>query len=66
MSWICLLADNLISALTFDWIAGNIFGVSWAGIVFVCKARVKGLMKCAELHKDQGILHGVDVSPADR
>ena len=59
-------ADKLISGLAFDWITGNLYGVSWAGIVFACEARVKGLMtKCADLDKSNGTLNGISVDPND-
>ena len=61
-----VFADKLISGLAFDWIAGNLYGVSWAGIVFACKARGAGRMtKCSELVKDQGILRGIALDPQD-
>ena len=63
MIWICLPIDELISGLDFDWITGNLYGVSWAGVVFVCRARVQGFMKCTELLKDQGKLRGISLGP---
>ena len=61
-----LSADKLISGLDFDWITGNLYGVSWAGIAFACEARVNRMMKkCVELVKGNGRFNGIAVHPQD-
>ena len=56
-------SDELISGLALDWITGNLYGVSTRGIVFACKARVRGLMKCMVVLEGQKTLRGIALDP---
>ena len=57
-----VLAVGEISALAADWITGNLYGVSYAGFVFVCDTT--RAQACTVLRRDQGSLHGIAVHPA--
>ena len=36
----------IVKALTFDYVAGNLYGISASGIIFVCKAAPLGELAC--------------------
>ena len=59
-----MFVDGEISGLCFDWKAGDLYGVSLSGMVFACKARVKGRMTCATVLKENGRpFSGIAVDP---
>lgn len=57
------IADKYILAIALDWITGNLYGVNHAGDVFVCNTEAGDSLKCANILRRQGRLHGIAVDP---
>ena len=54
-----------MDGLAFDDIAGNLYGVTLSGKVFVCKAVPQGPLTCATIVNNLNLreLHGIAVNP---
>ena len=57
--------DGQIRGLSFDWITGNLYGVTAGGHIIVCKAKTDGMLVCATALSGQGVLNGITVNPID-
>ena len=59
-----VLSDELIYELAFDWITGNVYGVTLNGVVFVCDpTRTTASSSCVGVLTGQVKLEGVAVNP---